>query len=268
MKTSAQIDNRFQSDAGKYAAYLETPEGRLRQDLALANLLEFLPARPANNSVNALDLGCGTGVAAVRLAPLGFHMTLLDSSPAMLDMAERAALDAGLSDKVSLKHSDAAHSASLFPSKSFDLILCHNLLEYVDDPGAVLESAARLMRDSRAMLSVLVRSQAGEVLKAAIQAGDLGAANDGLSVEWGQESLYGGKVRLFTQDKLRNLVKRAGLRVIGERGVRIIVDYLPSQVSRTQEYERILALERKLGSRAEFAATARYIHALARPSSE
>jgi len=26
--------NRFQSDANKYAAYLETPEGRLRADLS------------------------------------------------------------------------------------------------------------------------------------------------------------------------------------------------------------------------------------------
>jgi len=34
---------RFESGADKYAAYLETPEGRLRLDLAFANLQEFLP---------------------------------------------------------------------------------------------------------------------------------------------------------------------------------------------------------------------------------
>jgi hypothetical protein len=33
---------------------------------------------------------------------------------------------------------------------------------------------------------------------------------------------------------------------------------LPPQVSRSAEYERILELERKLGSRPEFAAVARY----------
>lgn len=268
MNTSVQTDNRFQPDAGKYAAYLNTPEGRLRLDLTFANLQEFLPALQANNSLSALDLGCGTGAVAVRLAQLGFHVTLLDSSLAMLDIAERAAIDPGVSDKMVLKHGDAAQSASLFRCGSFDLILCHNLLEYVDDPGAVLCGAARVMRGSSAIFSVLVRNQAGEALKAAIQSGDLAAAKEGLTAEWGQESLYGGKVRLFTSVSLRNMLKAASFRVIAERGVRVIVDYLPPQVSRSDEYERILELERKLGSRAEFAAMARYIHVLARRASE
>ena len=34
---------RFRTGAAKYAAYLETPEGRLRLDLAFANLQDFLP---------------------------------------------------------------------------------------------------------------------------------------------------------------------------------------------------------------------------------
>src|SRR5262249_25512408 len=134
MRESIQTGDRFQQDAGKYGAYLDTPEGRLRLDLAFANLQEFLPARPSGSSLNALDLGCGTGAAAVRLAHLGFHVTLLDSSPAMLDVAQRAAVEAGVSDKMALKPGDAAQLASLFPGCAFDLIVCHNVLEYVDDP--------------------------------------------------------------------------------------------------------------------------------------
>jgi S-adenosylmethionine-dependent methyltransferase len=264
MKTSAQTDDRFQRDADKYAVYLDTPEGRLRLELAFADLEEFLPERPADRSLSVLDLGSGPGTSAIRLARLGFHATLLDSSPAMLDLAERAALDAGVSDKIALQHGDAAQSASLFPSESFDLILCHNLLEYVDDPEAVLLSAARVMRGSSAILSVLVRNQAGEVLKAAILSGDLAAAKDGVTAEWGQESLYGGKVRLFSLDALRNMLKATSFEIIAQRGVRVVADYLPPQVSRSDEYERIFELERKLGSRAEFAAAARYAHFLAR----
>jgi S-adenosylmethionine-dependent methyltransferase len=264
MKTSAQTDNRFQRDAGKYAAYLDTPEGRLRLDLAFANVQEFLRARQANHSLSALDLGCGTGAAAVRLAQLGFHVTLLDSSPAMLDIAERAAIDAGVIDKTVRKQGDAAQVASLFHRGSFDLILCHNLLEYVDDPGAVLRGAACVMRDSSAILSILVRNQAGEVLKAALQAGDLAAAEHNLAAEWGQESLYGGKVRLFTPEALDAMLKGASLTLSARRGVRVITDYLPAQIPRSTEYERIFALERKLGSRDEFAAAARYTHLLAR----
>jgi S-adenosylmethionine-dependent methyltransferase len=247
---------RFRTGAAKYAAYLETPEGRLRLDLAFANLQEFLPQ--ATRSLRVLDLGGGTGAIAVRLARLGLHVTLLDASAPMLDLAERAAREAGVTQKIALKHGDADQLATLFDAGSFDVILCHNMLEYVDDPCAVLRSAARALRDPSSIISVLVRNQAGEVLKAAIQDGDLAAAEHNLTAEWGLESLYGGRVRLFTTESLRAMLLESSLALTAERGVRVLSDYLPPRVSRNDEYTRILELERKLGRRPEFAAVARY----------
>jgi S-adenosylmethionine-dependent methyltransferase len=265
MKMTANADSdRFRSGAKQYAVYLETPEGRLRSDLAFANLQDFLSPSQAERSLCALDVGCGTGATAIRLARLGMHVTLLDSSPAMLDIAKLAAREAGVTDKVVLQNGDATQLANLFRTRSFDVILCHNILEYCDDPGAVLRGAARALRDSSAILSVLVRNQAGEVFKAAIQAGDLAEAENGLTAEWGQESLYGGRVRLFTSDSLRAMLTEASLAAIAERGVRVLADYLPSRISRSAEYERILELERKLGNRPEYAAVARYTQCFAR----
>jgi S-adenosylmethionine-dependent methyltransferase len=263
MTMTANADSeRFLNGARKYAAYLETPEGRLRSDLTFDNLQDFLPLR-AKDSLCALDVGCGTAATAVRLARLGIHVTLLDSSPVMLEIAERAAREAGVAEKIALKHGDAGQLANLFHAASFDVILCQNVLEYVDDPIAVLCGAARALRDSSAILSVLVRNRAGEVFKAAIQTGDLTVAENNLSAEWGQESLYGGRVRLFTSDSLQAMLKAASLAVIAERGVRVLADYLPSRISRSVEYERILELERKLGSRPEYAAVARYTQCFA-----
>ncbi|MGB9282852.1 MAG: hypothetical protein WCB59_02470, partial [Candidatus Sulfotelmatobacter sp.] len=111
---------------------------------------------------------------------------------------------------------------------------------------------------------VLVRNRAGEVFKAAIQAGDLAVAENNLTAEWGQESLCGGRVRLFTSASLQALLKAATLEVIAERGVRVLADYLPSRISRSADYERILDLERKLSSRPEYAAVARYTQCFAR----
>jgi S-adenosylmethionine-dependent methyltransferase len=264
MKMTAKADSeRFQSGANQYAAYLKTPEGRLRSDLAFANLQDSLPLQ-VKTSLFALDLGCGTGATAVRLARLGIHVTLLDSSLAMLDMAKRTAQEAGVTDRVVVQHGDAAQLAYLFHPRSFDVILCHNILEYCDDPGAVLRGAAHALRDSSAVLSVLVRNQGGEVFKAAIQAGDLAAATNSLTAEWGQESLYGGRVRLFTSDSLRVMLTEASLVAIAERGIRVLADYLPPRVSRSTEYERILELESELGSRPEYAAVARYTQCFAR----
>jgi S-adenosylmethionine-dependent methyltransferase len=252
---------RFRKGAAKYAAYLETPEGKLRLDLAFANLQDFLPQ--ATRSLHALDLGGGTGAIAVRLAQLGLHVTLLDASVPMLDFAERAARDVGVKERIALKHGDVSQFANLFPAESFDVIVCHNILEFVDDPCAVLRSAARTLRDPSSIISVLVRNQAGELLKAAIHDGDLAAADHNLTAEWGDESLYGGRVRLFTPKSLRARLLDSSLAVIAERGVRVLSDYLPPRVSRNDEYERIFELERKLGKRSDFAAVARYTHCLA-----
>ena len=163
MKVTAKPDSGFRSDPGKYAADLETPEGRLRLDPAFANLQEFLPQ--VDSSLSALDLGCGIGAAAVRLAHLSVHVKLLDSSQAMLDLAERAAQEAGVAGRITPELGDVTHLADVLPDGSFDMVVCHNLLEYVDDPAAVLCDAARVMRDRSAILSVLVRNQAGEVLQ-------------------------------------------------------------------------------------------------------
>ena len=267
--TAKPESDHFQSGADKYAAYLETHEGRLRSDLAFANLQDFLVLPQSRRSLRGLDLGCGTGAAAVRLARLGIHMTLLDSSSAMLDIAKRAAREAGVDGRIAINQGDAAQVANLFPPGSFDVVLCHNILEYVDDPGAIFSVAARVMRcDSKeqGIMSVLVRNRAGDVFKAGINAGDLGAAERNLTAEWGHESLFGGRVRLFTADSLEIILKGASLAVTAWRGVRVISDYLPLQVSPHEEYERIFELERKLGSRPEFAAVARYTQVIARHS--
>src|SRR5947209_10606255 len=102
---------RFRTGTAKYAGYLDTPEGRLRLDLAFANLQEFLPQ--ATRSLHALDLGCGTGAMAVRLARLGLHVTMLDASVPMLDFAKHAAREEGVTQRIAVKHGEAAQLANL-----------------------------------------------------------------------------------------------------------------------------------------------------------
>src|SRR5207245_4832739 len=110
-KTANDDFERFRTGAAKYAAYLETPEGQLRLDLAFANLQDFLPQ--ATRSLLALDLGCGTGAIAVRLARLGLRVMLLAASVPMLDFANRAAREAGETERIGVKHGDAAEFGNL-----------------------------------------------------------------------------------------------------------------------------------------------------------
>jgi len=260
----------FQGDVEKYIAYLQTTEGRLRLDLAWMNLRNFLPRAVGTSFLSetsqALDLGGGTGATALCLAELGFHVTLMDKAEAMLSLAAEAARGAGVSDRLTFQQADAADLPSLFPNSFFDVVVCHNMLEYAEDPAAVLRGIRQVSKCSAgAVVSIVVRNRAGEVLKAGIKAGDLALAEKNLTAEWACESLYGGRVRLFRPAELRDQLHQASLEIIAERGVRVMADYLPRELSQdAAAYERLLAFEQSLGEQPDLAAIARYTQVLAR----
>ena len=183
----------------------------------LPTVQEFLP-KATTRSLHALDIGCGTGAIAVRLARLGFHVTLLDPSARCWIFRSMPCGKRGFQSSTTLKQGDAAQLANLFDAGSFDVILCHNVLEFVEI--RIPCCATRLARCEihPAIVSVLVRSQAGEVLKAALQAGDLVAAEKNLTAAWGQESLYGGRVRLFQPDGLQTMMRAASLATVAAAG--------------------------------------------------
>src|SRR5437879_13906628 len=122
----------------------------------------------------------------------------MDKADARRSVAAAAAGDALVSDRLTFEQADAADMPSLFPSSSFDVVVCHNMLEYAEDPAAVLRGIRQVSkRIAGAVVSIVVRNRAGEVLKAGIKAGDLALAEKNLTAEWACESLYGRHARLF-----------------------------------------------------------------------
>ncbi|MGB9241879.1 MAG: methyltransferase domain-containing protein [Terriglobales bacterium] len=254
--------SRFQ-DADKYAAYLKTPAGRLRSDLACKNLREFFPPNAAQR--RALDVGGGTGFASVQLARMGFEVVLLDRSEEMLRIAREEAEADGVAARISFCDRDASELPGLFDAESFDVIICHNLLEYSESPSTTVRDIAHMLR-SDAVLSILVRNRNGEVLKDAIKSRDWKLATANLTAETVVESLYGEALRVFTPLEVRNLCARAGLDVVAEYGVRVFFDYLGVENLTDGPYAEIFRLESNLGARPEFSAIARYIQVIARRS--
>jgi S-adenosylmethionine-dependent methyltransferase len=254
--------SRFQ-DAAKYAAYLKAPPGRLRSELAWENLRRCLP-RDASKR-RALDVGGGTGFASLCLAEMGFEVVLLDSSEEMLGIAKRQAEADDMVAHVSLRHAEAGQLAELFAGDSFDVVVCHNLLEYVEDPSRTLCDIAQVMRKD-GVASVLVRNRAGEVLRAAIKSGDWALATANLSAETVVDSLFGEHVRVFSPADVHGMLSRTGLEVIAECGVRVFSDYVAREEMTGDLYRQVFELELALGARPEFAAIARYTQMMARRS--
>ncbi len=253
---------RFQ-DADKYAAYLKTPPGRLRAELAWENVRGYLPRNASKR--RALDVGGGTGFASVQLARMGFDVVLLDGSEEMLRIAREQAEAGGVAARISFCHADAGQLPELFDAESFDIVVCHNLLEYAENPSATVRDIAHVLRKD-AVLSVLVHNRAGEVLRAAIKSGDWKLATANLTAETVVDSLYGEPVRVFAPAEVRDWLARASLKVVAEYGVRVFFDYRGLENLTDEAYLQVFELESALGVRPEFAAIARYIQVVARCS--
>src|SRR5262249_45023540 len=72
----------------------------------------------------ALDVAGGAGQDAIWLAGRGLEVTLADVSPVALDLAERAAVAAG----VTLRRLEIDLESALFPAGPFDVIVSLHLL--------------------------------------------------------------------------------------------------------------------------------------------
>src|SRR6266540_3046648 len=99
-----------------------------------------LPPPPAR----VVDAGGGTGQVAVPLAGLGYELTVVDTSPAMLaTCAERAAEEGGAT--LALVQGDAAEVAALLGPASQDAVLCHDLLGDVAEPAGLLAALVEVL---------------------------------------------------------------------------------------------------------------------------
>ncbi len=98
-----------------------------------------------------IDLGTGTGRMLGLLAPLAGRATGLDSSHAMLSVARANLERQGLS-RVDLRQGDI--HAPPFARASFDLVIVHQVLHYLDDPARALRGAARLVAPGGRLLVV------------------------------------------------------------------------------------------------------------------
>jgi S-adenosylmethionine-dependent methyltransferase len=269
-------DERFESGAPAYAAYLQTNEGRLRLDIAWENFLSIIDethaaqtqtdkqSTRADTARRALDLGGGTGALGLRFAALGWRVAIVDPSATMLSLASDAARGQQLAERVTFHQVAAERALECFAPQTFDAAVCHNVLEYVPDPRAALAALAALVR-AGGFVSLVARNRAGEAMRAALKAHDLDEAERVLTTDVVNESLYGGPARLFDAQRLSKLAQGAGLEVVAALGVRVVADYLPASFFETAEaYARLLAFERTLGARTEFAAVARYTQIIAR----
>lgn len=90
-----------------------------------------------------VDVSCGTGTVAERLARRGWSVVGLDSVGHLVSVARRSHRDSGLS--LSFQHADAARDP-LPGAGTYDALLSMHTLYWHPDPGALLAACRRALK--------------------------------------------------------------------------------------------------------------------------
>ena len=211
--------------------------------------------------LTVLDVGGGTGGFAVPLAEAGHRVTVVDASPDALAGLSRRAAEAGVAERITGIQGDGDRLAELVRPGSADLILCHSLLEVVDDPAEVVAGLAGTLRPGGAA-SIIVANRAAAVLSRAM-AGHLGAAVAALTDPDGRVGATDKLRRRFDADGAAALLRAAGLTVEAIHGVRVLADLLPGAVA-DADPEALLAFELAAADRPPYRDIATQLHLYAR----
>ncbi|MFE6284129.1 class I SAM-dependent methyltransferase [Streptomyces sp. NPDC057877] len=216
---------------------------------------------PVGQRLRVLDVGMGRGAQALRLARAGHQVTGLEHDRAMISAA-RAVLTGepeGIRERVRIIEGDGRDTGVHFLPGSFDVVLCHAVLMYVEEPDPLLAGLARVLAQG-GLLSVLVRN------------GDALAMRPGLSGDWA------GALAAFGSTAYRN---RQGVDVRADRltpltatlagigaplhawyGVRVFTDTAAEDAALpgAPVLERLLAAEERAGRTDPYRGVAALLH--------
>jgi S-adenosylmethionine-dependent methyltransferase len=214
-----------------------------------------------------LDVGGGSGNFAVPLARLGHQVTVVDPSADALATLRRRAETAGVGPRVRGVQGDGdlLHEVVLEgdgDEGSYDLALCHSVLEVVDDPATTLGEIARALRPG-GTASIAVANRAGAVLARAVSGHPVEAL--ALLEDRDPAGRQPGSARparrRFVPGDLLALVEAAGLQPGSWRGLSVVADLL--DVASGADPDAVRRLELALAGSSPYRDVAAGLHVLA-----
>jgi len=232
--------------------------GAARTAVVWEALLPVLGEEPRD----VLDIGGGTGGFAVRVAELGHRVSVVDPSPDALASLSRRAREQGV--EVVGQQGDLSTLLDITGRDSADVVLCHGVLEVVDDPAAALATIREVLRPG-GMLSLLVAQRHAAVVARAM-AGHFQQALAMLEPAGPRDGAPARSGRRFTPDEATALLVGAGFEVASVHGVRVFADLVPGSLLDLEPgaTASLVELERAVAERPEYLPLATQVHVLAR----
>jgi 2-polyprenyl-3-methyl-5-hydroxy-6-metoxy-1,4-benzoquinol methylase len=176
-------------------------------------------ARPG---ITVLDVGCGQGTQALRLASAGCKVTAVDPSADLLGLLSDDVI-AGRLD-VELLQGRIENVGDLCGGRMFDLVCCHGVMMYLDDwVQALRDLSERLTIDGR--MSVTFRNGRALAMRPGLRGEWAAALSAFHSMAYVNE--LGLPARAHRTDEIEGALTSAGLRPVAWYGVRVLTDAVP-----------------------------------------
>jgi S-adenosylmethionine-dependent methyltransferase len=229
--------------------------GSTRSAVVWAGLEPVLHGSPRD----VLDIGGGTGGLAVRVGGLGHRVTVVDPSPDALAALDRRAREHDVA--VTGRQGDMSTLLDVVGPDSADVVLCHGVLEVVDDPAAALAALARAVRPG-GVLSLLVAQRHAAVVARAMA----GHFQQALAMLDPSSAAPPGRTgRRFTHDELTALVVDAGFVVDEVHAIRVFTDLVPGSLLDLEagSSTALVELEQAVATRPEYLPLATQVHLFA-----
>lgn len=218
----------------------------VRQELVTRQLAAYLRPPSEASRLRVLDVGCGQGTQALRLAWQGFDVTGVDLSDELLDVARRAAAGEPeeVADRIRFERGDLL---ALDPGLAgrFDVVCCQGELMYLP---SLADGVAALVRAARpgGLISVLTRNRAGIAMRAAMSR-DFSGALAGFEARYFRNRLGIDAVRADEPAEFAAALDAAGATRLTWYGVRLFSDHWTTAEVRTtstswwQQRKRLVA---------------------------
>jgi S-adenosylmethionine-dependent methyltransferase len=249
----------FDSHLETWKREQKMPWQRVRRKVEISNVLRHV----AQSGLKILDAGGGNGYPSIPFAQNGCQVVVADYSEAMVSDGRRLMSELGLDRSVSFVLTRLEDLPSVIHDQEFDLVLCHNVLEYVESVRAVLRSILRPLK-SQGVVSITCKNRYSIAYHRAFLRGDLQAAKAAIGATE-TNTVFESTARAFAVDEIVRMLEGRGCVIQADYGLRCIIDYWGDNERKAEPdtLAQLQALEFALSAEYPYKLLARFFQVIA-----
>lgn len=246
----------YEGLAEPFVAHYDTLRGALRYALLSEQLDEHLPE---GDQLDVVDVGGGAGHQAIRLARCGHRVTIVDPSPEMLRRARQAigTEPDNVRARLRMVEASATDASASLRGQRFDVVLCHAVLPYVENPNDVIASLSELTVGS-GLLSLVFKNADALAMRPALEGRwtDATHAFDATADVGG----LGAATRAHRRADVERWCEAAGFATRSWFGIRVMSDHLGD--APIADLDKVLPAEARAARTDPYRALGRLIHSV------